>query len=791
MDKLTEIFNKSLQTGYVDKTISSDLDYQPELLVNQKNPPKKVLSSILHELENCNEFYISVAFVTTSGVATIINKLKELESREIKGQILVSQYLNFTQPEALKRIAQFKNINLRIATTGNAHAKGYVFKNNEHYNLIVGSSNLTAQALSTNKEWNIKVSALDESGLVEKLLNEFKSDFEKATHVTAEYILYYEEIYKNQFLLNTKNNFQRLVESQAIITPNPMQIEALENLKKLRANNKDKALIISATGTGKTYLSAFDAEAFNPKKLLFVVHRLTIAKDSLTTFRNVFGEHKTMGLYSGESRDLDCDFVFSTIQTISKSTHLENFSKDHFDYIIIDETHRSGADSYLRLIDYFKPKFLLGMTATPERTDGNDIFKLFDHNIAYEIRLHRAMEEKMLSSFHYYGVTDLLIENNEVDHKSDFNLLTSRERVDRVIEQAKFYGSDNGITRGLIFCSRKKEAVDLSALFNLKGYRTVALTGDSSEIERAESIEKLESDNLGEKLDYIFTVDIFNEGIDIPKINQIIMLRPTESAIIFIQQLGRGLRKVEGKGYLTVIDFIGNYENNYLIPIALYGDTSYNKDSLRKLITEGSRMIPGASTINFDQITKERIFESIDSANMKLLSDLKKDYNLLKFKLGRIPMMMDFIKHGSRDPYLFVNYSNSYYNFVLKVDKDFNAELELKQVKLLELFAKEINNSKRVEESLIIKLLIESGKLSITDFKETIFKKYHYSISDETIKSCVSNLNFEFIREKEDGKMLSVNEIYDLDIIKIENGGFIFSRIFLSYLIQETFKNHG
>jgi HKD family nuclease len=229
MDKLTEIFNKSLQTGYVDKTIPSDLDYQPELLVNQKNLPKKVLSSILHELENCSQFYISVAFVTTSGVATIINKLKELESREIKGQILVSQYLNFTQPEALKRVSQFKNIDLRIATTGNVHAKGYIFKNKEHFNLIVGSSNLTAQALSTNKEWNIKVSALDESDLVEKLLNEFNSDFEKATHVTAEYILFYEEIYKNQFLLNTKNNLQRLVESQAIITPNSMQIEALEN----------------------------------------------------------------------------------------------------------------------------------------------------------------------------------------------------------------------------------------------------------------------------------------------------------------------------------------------------------------------------------------------------------------------------------------------------------------------------------------------------------------------------------------------------------------------------------
>jgi len=788
MDKLIQVFNSSLQTGYINKNIISDFAYQPELLVNQKNPHKKVLSTILHELENCNEFYISVAFVTTSGVATIINKLKELENRKIKGEILVSQYLNFTQPEALKRLLQFNNIDLRIATTGNAHAKGYIFKNKEHYNLIVGSSNLTAQALSTNKEWNIKVSALDDSCIAEKLIHEFQSDFQKATPVTKEFILCYEEIYRNQYLINKKLSSESYVETQIIITPNSMQIEALDNLKILRADKKNKALIISATGTGKTYLSAFDAKAFKPKKLLFVVHRLTIAKDSLKTFQKVFGKNKTMGLYSGEKRDLDCDFVFSTIQTISKLTHLENFAKNHFDYIIIDETHRSGADSYLRLINYFEPKFLLGMTATPERTDGNDIFQLFDHNIAYEIRLNRAMVEEMLSAFHYYGVTDLSIDDTKFDDKSDFNLLVSIERVNRVIEQALFYGSDNGITRGLVFCSRKKEAIELSALFNLNGFKTVALTGDSSEEERVKAIEKLESDNLNEKLDYIFTVDIFNEGIDIPKINQIIMLRPTESAIIFIQQLGRGLRKVDGKSYVTVIDFIGNYENNYLIPIALYGDTSYNKDSLRKLITEGSRMIPGASTINFDEITKEKIFESIDSANMQLYSDLKKDYNLLKFKLGRIPMMMDFIEHGSRDPYLYINYSSSYYNFVVKVEMDYKSDLTIEQIKLLELFSKEINNSKRVEESLIIKLLIDYGKLSLYDLKESIFKKYLYSISDETIKSCISNLNFEFIREKKEGKLISAKEIYNLDIIKLENEIFVFSNIFLSFLSQETFK---
>ena len=749
MDDLTQSFKHSLHTGFIDKTILSDSNYQPELLINQKNPPKKVLSTILHELENCNQFFISVAFVTTSGVAAIINKLKELEQRGIKGQILVSQYLNFTQPEALKRLLKFKNIDLRIATSGNTHTKGYIFKSKDYYNLIIGSSNLTAQALSTNKEWNIKVSALDESGIVEKVLREFHSDFKEGTPVTRQYIMSYEEIYHRQFLLNRSRKLEDIVESQLLVSPNSMQIEALENLQKLRDEGKNKALIISATGTGKTYLSAFDAKAFKPKKLLFVVHRLTIAKDSLNTFQSVFGKDKTMGLYSGNRKDLDCDFVFSTIQTISKTNHLDNFSKDHFDYIIIDETHRSGADSYLRLIEHFEPKFLLGMTATPERTDGNDIFKIFDYNIAYEIRLSRAMEEEMLSPFHYYGVTDLTIDNIEIDKKTDFNYLVSSERVKRIIEQAKFYGSDNGVTRGLIFCSRKKEAIELSALFNLNGFKTIALTGDNSEDERADSIERLESDNLTEKLDYIFTVDIFNEGIDIPKINQIIMLRPTESAIIFIQQLGRGLRKVDGKNYLTVIDFIGNYENNYLIPIALYGDTSYNKDSLRKLITEGSRMIPGASTINFDKITKERIFQSIDSSNLQLFADLKKDYNLLKFRLGRSPMMMDFIEHGSRDPFLFVDYSKSYYNFYLKVERLESLELSKQHEKLLELFSKEINNSKRVEESLILKSLIELNELSVDDLRDMILQQYGYSITEETIESCISNLNFKFIRKEE------------------------------------------
>ncbi|MEL0630594.1 DUF3427 domain-containing protein [Psychromonas aquatilis] len=765
--------SKSLQTGFVDKESISEKLYQPTLLVNKKNPPQKVLSTILEELRYCDEFYISVAFVTTSGIATLINTFKELENKGVKGKVVVSQYLNFTQPEALRKLLKFTNIELRIATKENSHSKGYLFKKSEYYNLIIGSSNLTASALATNKEWNLKVSALHSSSIVEKIIGEFDSDFQNGTPVTLSYIDDYEVIYNQQKLLS-KAHESVLVKS--LVIPNSMQEEALKNINNLRNKGAIKALLISATGTGKTYLSAFDAKAFEPKRLLFVVHRQTIAEKSMETFQSVFGSDKSMGVYSGKQQEVDKDFLFSTVQTISKQNHLDKFDKGYFDYIIIDESHRSGSDSYKRLLEHFQPQFLLGMTATPERTDGEDIFSLFDHNIAYEIRLNRAMEEGMLSNFHYYGVTDLIIDGKEQENIRDFTYLSSDERVKNIVKYANFYGSDNGRTRGLVFCSLNDESKKLAEMFNKSGFRCVALSGESSEDERRDAIHLLESDNLSEKLDYIFTVDIFNEGIDIPKVNQIIMIRPTESAIIFVQQLGRGLRKVGGKGYLTVIDFIGNYNNNYLIPIALYGDTSYNKDALRRTISSGSTLIPGSSTINFDAITKARIFESIDSANMGLFKDLKKDYDLLKYKLGRTPMMMDFIHHGSREPYLYVEYSKSYYNFICKVEKDTEYDLDKEQIALLSQFALNINNAKRVEECIIMKELITNPFLEINDFKSIIKAMYGYAVSDETIESCIINLNFKFIKKES-------------SVIEFENNKLKLSQVFNQHLKNALFKN--
>ena len=728
MDIIREHLLQSFSTGFIDRSIHSKKEYLPELITNDKSIGTKVLTTILkelRELKDGDEFWFSVAFVTTSGVATLIDTLIDLEKRKIKGKILVSQYLNFTQPEALRRLFQFKNIELKIVTEGDFHSKGYLFKKSNFYNLIIGSSNLTATALCSNKEWNLKISATPISHIIFEAIKLFTIEFKSAIPVNKVFIDQYEIVYRRNIKLNFELK-EELFLSKAI-TPNNMQIEALANIKKLREEGKNKALLISATGTGKTYLSAFDVKCVNPKKFLFIVHRENIAKAALKTFKSIFVDSKTMGLYTGNTKDLNADFIFSTVQTISKQEYLDQFEKDFFDYIVIDETHRAGAISYQRILDYFQPKFLLGMTATPERGDNFDIFKSFDYNIAYEIRLHKALEEDMLSPFHYYGVTDITVNGQVLEENADFKLLTSDERVDRIIEKATLYGCDNGKVRGLIFCSSVDECIQLSKEFNERNYKTVSLTGSNSEEERSDAINRLESDLLTEKLDYIFTRDIFNEGIDIPSVNQIIMLRPTQSAIVFVQQLGRGLRKTNNKEYLTVIDFIGNYANSFLVPIALYGDTSYNKDTLRKLMSSESNLIPGSSTVNFDEISKKRIFEAIDSANMQLKKDLVSDYIVLKAKLGRIPMMMDFIEHGSRDPFLYANYSKSFYNFVTTQEEELKNKLNSQEIKLLELFSNEINNAIRLEENIILRQLIKKGQTSVSEIITLIQNTYGYT----------------------------------------------------------------
>ena len=778
---------ESIKTGLIDKNVESDISLQPKIITNNYEAKEKVLTTIESLLEECDEFFFNVAFVTKSGVISILNILEKIERSGTKGKILISKYQNFSDPHALRMLLKFSNINLRIIDENNFHAKGFLFKLEKNYELIIGSSNLTQDALSKNTEYNLKLSLAKNSKLLSQALSIFEKYFLKGYEVNEDFLKEYSLIF-DEF---NSSNFKKYNITSKIspkLKPNNMQRVALENLRNLRNVNIKKALLISATATGKTYLSAFDVKNFNAKKVLFIVHRWNIAKKAMDSFKNIFQKEKTYGLYGGSSKESNFDFIFSTNLTFSNSENLKDFDPDTFDYIIIDETHRAGAVSYQKIIDYFKPKFLLGMTASPERTDGYDIFELFDHNIAYEIRLQQAMEEDLIVPFHYFGVTDISINGEVIDENTIFNKLTDDERVQRIIDISNKYGCDSNNIRGLIFCSRTEEADKLAQKFNERGIKSVALTGRNSEEEREDSIRMLESDDLDKKLDYIFTVDIFNEGIDIPRINQIIMLRPTQSNIIFIQQLGRGLRKIDNKEYLTVIDFIGNYQNNFLIPVALFGDTSYNKDTLRKLVSSGSSEIPGSSTINFDEISKKKIFESISNAKLQIKRNLVNDYKLLKYRLGRYPMMINFLEYKSRDPIQFIEYSKSYLEFVNSVENNFSINLNQSFIKLLQVISKDINNGNSLFDVYLLKILTEEKTITLDKLKNKIFEEFKIELNLNLINSLLNILNLNYFNEVKGGQKVPIGEIYNFEIAKLNNDKITIGNTLEQALIEEQFR---
>jgi superfamily II DNA or RNA helicase len=765
----------------------------PRLVVN-RGEGGRVLSNLNAELRACTHFRFYVAFVNNAGVASLKQSLLDAEQRNVSGRVLVSQYLNFSDPNALRDLLRLSNLDVRIATTGNVHAKGYFFSNSTTERFLIGSSNWTAAALSTNTELNVQIESHLRTLLTEQVREEFDFQFGKATPLSKEWIDEYEQLY-----LKTKASRESLLaggsaspvsDSTETPRPNRMQAEALQSMQALRDAGKTKALVVSATGTGKTFLSAFDARNTGARRLLFVVHRENIARKAMESFQEIFGDTRTYSVYSGLEKDSKGDFVFSTVQTLSRTDNLHVFPPDHFDYIIVDESHRAGAKSYVAFLNYFETRFLLGMTATPERTDGQDIFKYFDHNIAYEIRLQRALEEEMLCPFHYYGISDLTINGESVEQVTDFNQLLAAERVERIIEQAAIYGCHDGVVRGLVFCSRNEESAGLSASFNERGFRTVALSGPTPEREREQAIQRLESTDPILKLDYIFTVDIFNEGVDIPTVNQIIMLRPTQSAIVFVQQLGRGMRKVEDEEkYLTVIDFIGNYQNNYLIPIALYGDTSNDKDRIRRLVVGESEGIPGTSTVNFDIISKDRIFDSINAAKLQLKRDLCADYEALKCRLGQIPTMMDFVNHGSRDPRAYEEYFKSYYNFVREQEPDKIAELEGMPSDVLVFLAKDALNGGTCTEPILIETLLATESVSVQEFKESFFEKTAYSATDKSITSAVRSVNLQFMRVNVGGSLLSAGDKLDIKLIEREGDQLKRTAQFEELLANSTFRD--
>lgn len=779
---LTQL-QEGLTTAYIDGTAAANLAYKPAFVSNNPEEGKKVISVIEDELMKCDQFQISVAFITMGGITPLLQTLKELEKRQIPGQILTTNYLNFSEPRALKKLQELSNVTLKMYDVDRAdqgfHTKGYIFKKEEIYRIIIGSSNITSAALTKNKEWNTKIVSTEQGEIAMEIVKEFHQLWD------SKYALFYDDFYENY-----KQKYEIIKKQREIakrdeisstekykLEPNSMQVGFITNLRKIVDAGENRALLISATGTGKTYASAFAMRELGFKRVLFLVHRSTLAKQALTSFRKVFEDKKSMGIVGAGYSDYDADYIFAMVETLHKEDNLRKFAPEEFDCIVLDEAHHSPANTYQKVMEYFKPKLFLGMTATPDKRDDGEasknVYELFHYQIAYEIRLQQAMEEDLLCPFHYFGISDISVVTDEQMKtrnisEENFGKLTSDERVRHVIEQAKYYGYSGDRVKGLVFCSRNRECEELSAKFNALGYRTIALSGDNKDKEREKAFERLamnEEDATDEMqpLDYIFSVDILNEGVDIVEVNQVIMLRPTQSPIVFIQQLGRGLRKAENKEYVVILDFIGNYNNNFMIPVALSGDRTYNADTIRKYVISGNNTIPGASTVHFDEIAKEEIFNSIDKIK-GMRSIIKGSYISLKNRIGRTPLLFDFYEQGEIDPLVIIREYKTYWQFLEAVEKGkYFSKLTDHEKLILDYLSKTILSGVRPSELFLLQKLLTKKTFSVNEVQKELKRLLDYNITDLEMRESVKILQGCFTSKDEEYQKYKTIEIMDYD----------------------------
>lgn len=624
----------------------------------------------------------------------LANDIKSALERGAKGKLLTSTYQNFTDIESLNffhRLSiSFTNFDCHLDdgcfyneknyTTNGFHTKGYLFEFDERCELIVGSSNITRYALLKNIEWDLVVDCHKQDEAYQNACCEFENLWSKTYELSQDLIDVYAQ--KLNFAIERWDMDYDLAEQK--IKPNYMQRKALKELNRYRAIGLDKALVISATGSGKTYLAAFDALNFSPERLLYVVHEGSILRKSLETFQEVFGGLKTCGIYSGEAKELEADFIFST--NISMCRSLELFKENEFDYIIIDECHHAAAETYRQIIDYFRPEFLLGLTATENRMDNKDVVEIFGNNVPYELRLRDAIINDLIVPFHYYGIRDELVDYGLTDSKERTLIaqISKEDNCDFIHQQIESHRPKGQKLKALAFCRNIQHARMMAENMS-EYYKTAYLSGKNKTGERIRAYNDLQSDD-NTTIEILFAVDILNEGVDIPGVNMVLFLRPTESSTIFIQQLGRGLRKFTNKPYVTILDFIGNsYKRSVHIALAL-GSLSkgyiLEKKLLKSMVRDDFKLLgleEYGVKISIDDLSKEEILQHIDNENFNHIRYLKADYKNFKNFLNSptFPKHMDYVNSDYAPNLLkFMKIkinnkkTNSYYGFLKGINEE-------------------------------------------------------------------------------------------------------------------------
>ncbi|MEO9954442.1 DUF3427 domain-containing protein [Nonlabens sp.] len=580
-------------------------------------------SELKKEILSSNKINLLVSFIKFKGIIILEKELREFTERGGKLNIITTTYIGATDYKAIQLLARLPNTEVKISyNTKNErlHAKAYLFyRNTGFHTAYIGSSNFSRSALTDGLEWNLKITTKE----VSHIINKFQKTFD-TYWLSEDFELFDESIHKEKLIGALKQSkFSKPFENNTVffdITPFPYQKEVLEKLDVERVvHNRYRNLVVAATGTGKTVISAFDYKRFKQKndssKLLFLAHRKEILQKSLSTFQGVLRNNNIGELWVDGKVPNDFQIVFASVQTVSNQLESSNIPADYYDYIIMDECHHQTAKSYRSIINYFKPKILLGLTATPERMDGGDILMDFDNKIAAEIRLPEAMNRKLLCPFQYFGITDSVDLSGVnwtrgryiVSELTDIYTENDR-RVREIIDALEKYTKDINEVRALGYCVSIEHAKYMCEKFTLAGLKSDYLASSNSN-DRENIRQKLEK----KEINYLFVVDIFNEGIDIPQIDTILFLRPTESLTVFLQQLGRGLRLFEDKDCLTVLDFVGNAHSEYNFESkfrALIGKTN---TTVIKELEDNFPHLPLGCSIILEKKAKESILSNIAS----------------------------------------------------------------------------------------------------------------------------------------------------------------------------------
>jgi superfamily II DNA or RNA helicase/HKD family nuclease len=661
-----------------------------------------LIDKLKEQIETSSTICILTSFVMKSGVEVLKEALKKAAERGADIKICAGDYLYVTQPGALRELINIHpNIEVRLWRSNGVsfHPKAYLFENEKDGYFIIGSSNLSRSALTSGIEWNIGLHKCVEEEVFTEVIQEFSELFyaDQTVQVNEETIKDYEKqhadyhqrhtnlvrqwtqfeevelmlpLEKPNVLPAERHDPPQLIHERTnvaygTIQPRFAQVEALEQLETTYAEGYDRAMVVMATGLGKTYLAAFFARNFD--KILFIAHREEILHQAKQSFQRVL-PNKTFGMYDGKTKEGQADIIFASIFTLSMKKHLEVFRQNEFDLIVIDEFHHAAARSYQRVLDYFEPKFLLGITATPDRNDNRDVYAICDGNVAYKIDFIEAIQRGWLAPFRYYGVYDdtdytkITWRGNRYDEAELLQAQLRQEMAENILQAWEKYRQ----TKTLVFCSSIKQADFLSQYFNQRNYRTVSLHSQQVNITRQKAIEMLEKGEL----DAIFTVDLFNEGVDIPSVDTLLFVRPTESLTVFTQQVGRGLRLYEGKDYCVIIDLIGNYRNAD-VKLSLFDTerTGTKKGKEKPVVPENCQIELDVRVIDLlNEMKRKR-----QPRREKLLSDYKE----LKQELGHRPTYLQLHLHGRSEAAEYKQEFKSYVGFLYWADELSEREKEI------------------------------------------------------------------------------------------------------------------